>query len=83
MAKLKRRPAATVPDWSEAWPEDEGPMPNPSNAVALARWRQIRSARRRRDVGTDDDPRHGLGGRAPHLATLIGGHPGRRRASHD
>jgi hypothetical protein len=65
MAKLKTRnrktrPAGPAPS-SEPLPLHEGPRPDhKADPDAYKRWLQIRSARHRREVGTDKDPRHAL-----------------------
>jgi hypothetical protein len=45
-------------------PLHEGPRPDyKADPEGYRRWLQIRSARRRREIGTDRDPRHLVMGR--------------------
>jgi hypothetical protein len=66
MAKLKRRTRrASRGAPAEDLPLHEGPRPDPADPEAMARWRRIGDARRRREVGGALDPRHLLWKRGP------------------
>jgi hypothetical protein len=63
MAKLKVRQPRTSERGrdvsAEALPDHEGPRPDWSaDAETWRRWREIRSARTRRECGGSNDPRH-------------------------